>query len=464
MTVAWTGSSTVSAAAEPSEEDLLAAAYLSRVAEPAFMPLWLLVREAGYQDAAAAVRAGAVSPEVASGTEARRLAADPYVDLAAAQRHGIRLITPASTEWPHFAFGAMQRAALRRQAEWLAGRQSRPPGGELIPPLALWLRGTGELATVGVGSVAIVGSRAATAYGEHFASELGYGLARNDVVVVSGGAYGVDAAAHRGALAAGGSSVLVSAGGLDRPYPAGHRALYERTAEEGLLISERPPGSAPHRQRFLSRNRLIAALGAATVVVEAGQRSGALNTAGYAKALGRPLLAVPGPVTSAMSVGCHRLLQRDEPRVHLVTSVADVLEFCGRRPLPQDSPQPDDLSGYDRLGLSARTVLDAFPAGRLVAEFELSRLSGQPIGVVQAAVPALVSTGLVEASAGGFRLVQTGGSGLPTERTERAEAAAPAPRASAVSLTEPGESEPRASPTEPAQGCAAHRTGRPGFG
>ena len=130
-------------------------------------------------------------------------------------------------------------------------------------------------------------------------------------------------------LAADGVSVLVSAGGVDRPYPSGNRVLYERTAERGLVVSERPPGSAPHRQRFLSRNRIIAALGAATLVVQAGARSGALNSAGYARDLGRPVLAVPGPVTSAMSVGCHRLLQRPEDPAHLVTSVEEVLGFCG---------------------------------------------------------------------------------------------------------------------------------------
>ena len=312
----------------PSEQELLAAAYLSRVAEPAVIPLWLLVQEYGYPDAAAAIRAGDVPPEVAACTEARRLSADPEADLAAAERNDIRLITPASPEWPHYAFAPMHRLARRRTAEWLTGRRTRAPRGELIPPLALWIRGRAELAAVGVRSAALVGSRAASPYGDRLAADFGYGLARQDVVVVSGGAYGIDAAAHRGALAADGESVLVSAGGLDRPYPPAHRNLYDRTAELGMLVSERPPGSAPHRQRFLSRNRIIAALGSVTVVVEAGQRSGALNTAGYARDLGRPVLAVPGPVTSAMSVGCHRLLQRDEQPAQLVTSVADILGFC----------------------------------------------------------------------------------------------------------------------------------------
>jgi DNA processing protein len=396
--------------AEPAgEEHQLAAAYLSRVAEPASVPLWLFVRQHGYVEAAAAVRAGDVPADVASGTEARRTAADPHADLAAAERNGIRLLTPVDPDWPHFALAALQATGLRRAAQWQSGVRARPPRGELIPPLALWVRGSAPLAPVGVCSVAVVGSRAATPYGEHVASEFSYGLGQRDVVVVSGGAYGIDAAAHRGALAAGGCSVLVSAGGLDRPYPSGHRHLYDRTAERGLLVSERPPGSAPHRQRFLSRNRLIAALGAATLVVEAAHRSGALNSAGYARDLGRPVLAVPGPVTSAMSAGCHGLIQRDEDPARLVTSVAEVLGYCGGGPaagVPAETVTgPATARSYDGLDQVARSVLDGFPGrGRSVTEAELSRLSGQPISQVIAALPVLRETGLITAAREGYRL------------------------------------------------------------
>lgn len=406
----------------------LAAAYLSRVAEPGSVPLWMFVQRYGYPAAAAAVRAGTVPPEVAACTEARRHS-DPEVDLAAAERNQIRLLTPDDEEWPHFAFAALVRCAERRAAHWQAGRQARPTRGELIPPLALWVRGAGSLRTVGVRAIAVVGSRAATGYGERLATDFSYHLARQRVVVVSGGAYGIDAAAHRGALAADGISVLVSAGGLDRPYPSGNQGLYERTAERGLLVSERPPGSAPHRQRFLSRNRIIAALGAATLVVEAGVRSGALNSAGYARDLGRPVLAVPGPVTSAMSVGCHRLLQRLEDPAHLVTSVEDVLGFCGADPAPDRTASrtpaaavparsaPTGIrveprtgrsrarpAGYDALDLAARSVLDGFPARRVVTEAELARLSGQPIQQVLAALPVLVGLRMVTAGRDGYRL------------------------------------------------------------
>jgi DNA processing protein len=403
--------STVTPGHADREEHLLAAAYLSRVAEPASVPLWMFVQHYGYPAAAAAVRAGEVPAEVAACTEARRTAADPEADLAAAERNGIRLLTPADADWPHFAFAALQATGQRRVAQWQAGVRSRPQRGELIPPLALWVRGSSPLATVGLRSVAVVGSRAATAYGEHIASEFSYGLAQREVVVVSGGAYGIDAAAHRGALAAGGSSVLVSAGGLDRPYPSGHRHLYDRTAEQGVLVSERPPGSAPHRQRFLSRNRLIAALGAATLVVEAAHRSGALSSAGYARDLGRPVLAVPGPVTSAMSSGCHRLIQREEDPARLVTSVAEVLSYCGSAEIEQDAGAAAATGGsltqraYDSLDLVARSVLDGFPGrGRSVTEAELSRLSGQPISQVIAALPVLQGAGLITAAREGYRL------------------------------------------------------------
>ncbi|HEX2904452.1 MAG TPA: DNA-processing protein DprA [Jatrophihabitans sp.] len=387
------------------DENLLAAAYLNRVAEPAAIALWLLVREHGYRQAAAMVRAAEVPPEVAACTEARRDTTDPHADLAAAERNGIRLLTPASPDWPHFALGAMDRLARRRCAEWLTGRRARAAAGELIPPLALWVRGNGQLASIGIRSISMVGSRSATAYGDLVASDFAYALARREVTVISGGAYGIDAAAHRGALAADGACVLVSAGGLDRPYPSGHAGLYDRTAEAGLLVSERPPGSAPQRQRFLSRNRLIAAFGTATLVVEAGLRSGALNTARHARDLGRPVLAVPGSITSAMSVGCHRLLQRDEQPAQLVTTVTEVLSYCGGEvALPDAAPR----TLYDALDLAARTVLDAFPAAGTADPGQLSRLSGLPLEGVRDALAALQQLGLVAETAGGFRLDRAG--------------------------------------------------------
>jgi DNA processing protein len=179
-------------------------------------------------------------------------------------------------------------------------------------------------------SIAIVGARAATGYGEHVTIELAAGLVDRGYAIVSGAAYGVDGAAHRAALASRGTTLAFLAGGLDRFYPAGNEALITRITERGAAISEVPCGVAPTKWRFLQRNRLIAASSLATVVVEAGARSGSLNTAGHAAALGRPLGAVPGPVTSSASAGCHRLLR--EYDAVCVTTAAEVAELA---PLPE---------------------------------------------------------------------------------------------------------------------------------
>lgn len=191
------------------DEVLVARAYLSRVGEPASVGLWRFVRDVGPVDAMRALQTGRAEPKVLAETAARRADADPQADLVAAERHRVRLVVPESDEWPYFAFAALERAVLPRAAAYQKQSFKRSESGEPVPPLALWVRGPGDLATVGVRSVGIVGARAATAYGEHVTAELAYGLARRDVVVVSGGAYGIDAAAHRAALAASGQTVVV---------------------------------------------------------------------------------------------------------------------------------------------------------------------------------------------------------------------------------------------------------------
>ena len=177
--------------------------------------------------------------------------------------------------------------------------------------------------------VTVTGSRAASAYGEHVAAELVGDLANRERVLVAGGAYGVEAAVHRAALAAGGDTIAVLAGGVDRPYPSGHRDLLERVGDVGALVSELPPGSVPTRHRFLARARLLGAMSGATVVVEAGARSGALRVASEAHQLGRQVGAVPGPVTSVTSHGPHELLRTGHAR--LITSAADVEELVTDR-------------------------------------------------------------------------------------------------------------------------------------
>ncbi|WP_431276992.1 DNA-processing protein DprA [Leifsonia poae] len=194
-------------------------------------------------------------------------------------------------------------------------------------PIALWVRGDVDRLTACNRSIALVGARADTGYGEHVAMESAAGLADRGFAIVSGGAYGIDGAAHRATLASDQTTIAFLAGGVDRLYPAGHTALLTRIAERGLLVGELPCGSAPTKWRFLQRNRLIAAASRATVVVEAGRRSGSLNTAGHAAAIGRPLGAVPGPVTSPASAGCHRLIQ--EYGAACVTSASEMAELAG---------------------------------------------------------------------------------------------------------------------------------------
>ncbi|MEO6887140.1 MAG: DNA-processing protein DprA [Jatrophihabitantaceae bacterium] len=393
-----------------SDEVLLARAYLSRVSDPGSVPVWGYVRSVGPVAAARAIAHGHVPDEVRRATASRRDDADPYADLEAAERHGIRLVTPETDEWPHFAFAALERTGIDRLKRYQAGDRKRAEAGEPMPPLALWVRGTAELASVGVRSVGMVGSRSATRYGERISAELSYGLAQREVVVVSGGAYGIDAAAHRGALAADGPTVLVSAGGLDRPYPPGNTNLFERVAESGLLVSESPAGCAPQRHRFLSRNRLIAALGTGTVVVEAGQRSGAANTAKHCRTLQRPLMAVPGPVDSAMSIGCHNLIRAESNPAILVTCLDDVLAVVGgSSDVPQISagqlPSTDGLREVlDRLDPSARRVFDGLFARRFARPDEIAVRSGTSALEVIRALPTLDLARLIETGDAGYRI------------------------------------------------------------
>ncbi|POH61941.1 DNA-protecting protein DprA [Cryobacterium zongtaii] len=224
--------------------------------------------------------------------------------LQQARRTGTALLLPSDPLWP----GAVDD--LGRHA-----------------PLALWWRGQPDALAALRHSIALVGARAATGYGEHVAMEAAAGLVDRGLAIVSGAAYGIDGMAHRSALASNGTTVAFLAGGVDRFYPSGHDALLTRIVEAGAVLSELPCGAPPTKWRFLQRNRLIAASSAATVVLEAGWRSGSLNTAGHAAALGRPLGAVPGPVTSPTSAGCHRLL-RDYDAI-CVTSAAEMAELIG---------------------------------------------------------------------------------------------------------------------------------------
>lgn len=290
--------------------------------------IWNLITEPG--DGVAGALVAALGPQealdlMASGEGDRQDGVDDR-PAAGALRDGRRRWAPRLDPLPHL--GALRTAArigasllLPPDPEWPACAADLGAHA----PHALWLRGDPTVLT-GDG-VALVGARASSSYGEHVAGELAAELAAEGRVIFSGGAYGIDGTAHRAALRAGGRTVAVLAGGVDRPYPSGHAQLFERILTSGALVSEVACGTAPTKWRFLARNRLISALSAATVVVEAGHRSGSLNTAGHAAALGRPLGAVPGPITSTASAGCHRLLRDYDARC--ITSVADVRELLG---------------------------------------------------------------------------------------------------------------------------------------
>ena len=293
------------------------------------------------------------------------------------------------------------RAVVPGDAEWPSIFDDLGDGA----PMALWVRGEGALNTLLERTVAIVGARSSTSYGEHMAASLAGDLSDRGWTVVSGGAYGIDAAAHQGALVTGGRTVAIMAGGVDRLYPAGNQALLERILDIGAVVSETPPGWAPHRQRFLSRNRLIACANA-TIVVEAAYRSGALSTATHAQEVLRPVGAVPGPVTSASSAGCHRLVR--EAGALLVTTVADVIELAGPIELSEASEagpgrgselnfdSPHDRAVFDALGNRYKDIED------------LARVAGLTHAEVRAALGRLELSGMVKMDAGRWVRVVSG--------------------------------------------------------
>ena len=365
-------------------------AYLSRVVEPPCPELTGLVQCVGPVEAAERVRRGRIGDELARRTAARREIDRAAQDLELLARRGGRLITPDCAEWPLVAFSAFGGVGATARA---------------APPLVLWALGPARLDEVAHRAAAVVGTRAATGYGEQVAADLAAGLAERDVAVVSGGAYGIDGAAHRAALHCDGITVAALAGGIDIPYPAGHSALLHRIGQHGLLFSEYPPGIRPARHRFLTRNRLVAAVAGAAVVVEAGLRSGAANTAAWARALGRVVAAVPGPVTSSVSAGCHALLRNG---AELVTRADDIVELVGRiGELAFEEPRP--TTAFDGLGEAERQVYDALPGRGAVTVDEIAIASGLPPEHVLGPLAILEVAGLVERDCGRWRIFRADG-------------------------------------------------------
>ncbi len=371
--------------------DRVARAALSRLGEPGDLKMARLVRELGAVRLYELLSQERDPENVYTDVAARLRALDPERDLDTASACGIRFVCPGDEEWP---------AVL----DDLDGAE--PVQGRGGAPVGLWVKGPLSLAEVTGSAAAVVGSRSATTYGTQVASDIAAHLAGHQAPVVSGAAFGIDQAAHRGALAARGPTVAVLACGLDRAYPSAHKNLLDYIADVGLLVSELPPGCAPTKLRFLSRNRVIAALTRGTVVVEAAVRSGALNTANWSSRLHRVLMGVPGPVTSAPSEGVHELIRRGEAT--LVARGADVLELL----TPAGSflaPEPRaPVTTYDRLTDRERQVLDAVPVTVAVTGAAIGRTAGMGPAEVTASLQRLGRLGLVESDGGHWRLAPRG--------------------------------------------------------
>lgn len=324
------------------DDERLARAHLSRVAEPGDRALPLVMRDEGAAAAVRALRRGR-GPEVWRARHARLT--EPTAGLVeTARRAGIVVVVPGDAGWPP---GLDDLDDL--------GPRDGPDGGS---PVCLWVRGELPAADAAGPAAGVVGARACTAYGVHVAEDLSAGLVARGWTVVSGAAYGIDAAAHRGALAAAGAdgcpTVAVLAGGVDRASPAGHAELLARVVDAGgAVVSELPPGTRPAAYRFLLRNRLIAAWGRGVVVVEASHRSGALSTARTAADLSRQVAAVPGPVTSTMSVGTNQLLRDGAV---CVTGPDDVVELLGDMGQPSLWPSAPVRSPEPAGGPAVRAV------------------------------------------------------------------------------------------------------------
>lgn len=406
----------------------IARAALTRLMEPSDLPGLALIRVLGPEAAVGFIQApgtdhGRVERDITellqgAGTQRwagltdslerwqpRLVDVAPERDLATIERLGGWLLTPEDQQWP---------AALSDL--------------ELGEPIALWCRGGRKVMPSRAQCIAMVGSRDSTGYGENVTTEIAHSLVQRGFTVVSGGAYGIDANAHRGALgaalgsvgnkrgvAAGGMeqtlalssgaaqapTIAVMAGGVDRFYPSGNDDLLRTVSEHGLVVAEVPPGTNPTRYRFLQRNRIIAALCQVTVVVEARWRSGALNTARHAEQLSRVVGAVPGSVYSANSAGCHRLLR--EGVAVCVTDAAEVAELAGAAGdhLGQEPEVTPAL--HDGLGTSDLLLLDALPLRTGTTLEKLCIVAGLSPATVLSGLGRLESLGLAERSGGGWK-------------------------------------------------------------
>jgi len=355
-------------------------ALLSAVAEPGDLKIAQLVDEHGVLGVIERIALPDPMPELHARLSARLVRADPHNDLERVRLLGGRLIIPGDLEWPS------QLNDLGDAAPW-----------------ALWVRGATDLRLAMLRSVAIVGARACTPYGARVASEMASDLALAGWTIVSGGAFGIDAAAHRGALAAGGLTAAVLACGVDVAYPPRNESMFEHIAAGGWLISEVAPGAVPHRARFLVRNRVIAAITRGTVVIEAAVRSGSLATARAALELDRQVLGTPGPITSPLSSGVHQILRNG---ALLVTCAAEVIEAVGElghdlAPVPVG--QQLHLDQFDSI---TRAVLDALPSRGVMSSSDVGRSAGVSAKDVLVSLTRLELEGVVRRQDGGWTIVR----------------------------------------------------------
>ncbi len=374
------------------EKERVARIALSFVAEPGDLVLGALLRACGPAEAFAAICDGRPPEPAVSGPGrisglgraigrwAARLGAVPAESrLAGWERAGIRVLCPGDPEWP-------------TQLDVLGDAR----------PLVLWLQGNADLRFACLRSVSVVGARAATGYGEHVATEMAAALAERGWAVISGGAYGIDASAHRAALGAEGVTVAVLASGLSYGYPKGHHELFAAIAGQGVVLSEWPPDRAPSRPGFLVRNRVIAALSCGTVVVEAALRSGALSTARHARDLSRPLMAVPGPVTSRQSEGCHEIIR--EWGAVLVTRAQEVIENVSPAGEGLAARRRGPACSRDSLDPETTAVLEAIPARAGAGTAAIAITAGVDLSTAIRCLGALAAAGFIERCPRGWRL------------------------------------------------------------
>lgn len=354
---------------------------LAHVVEPADPAISTLVERVGPVDALELIATGRVPVRHAKALQGRWRALDLDRELEKAHRGSIRIIERGGEHWPE----ALDDLGATR-------------------PFALWVRGAADPGELLQKSVAMVGTRDPSSYGQHVARTWSAGLVDRGYSIVSGGAFGIDAAAHRAVLDVGGRTMCVLASGVDVAYPSAHAPLFERIAQSGLVVSEAPLGFGARRQRFLTRNRVIAASTSATIVVEAAHRSGTTSTAHAAARLARLVFAVPGPVTSVVSAGCHRLIS--EQVAMLAASLGDVLQTMspiGTTILPEVPRDP-----RDELTSTQATVLDAIPPREAISFERLATTAGLDVSETALALATLQRLGFVAVAADGWRLIPRG--------------------------------------------------------